>query len=233
MTDSAERAPRELIEIAYEAVRSFNHRTFNADIIPPEAYSILGEARALTGCMPQALSQLTAGLQRALRTYDVYDHNRDPVASVAMAAAELAAAGALFQQAYAHLDAAQTAINYQGVNDDDTGGLRRRPQLRQVADLSAAEHWQAWLERYGDDYATDEERRAAYRDFHANLAEMRAVFSQSDDMHVAGYLEAHERVSSGDADSPDEAELWVPANLSGPARADWLEGFRSHFEPRP
>lgn len=104
---------------------------------------------------------------------------------------------------------------------------------RSGSQMSAAEHWQAWLERYGDDYASDEERRAAYRDFHANLAELRAVFSQSDDLHTAGYLEAHERVSSGDADSPDDAELWVPANLSGPARADWLEGFRSHFEPRP
>ena len=72
------------------------------------------------------------------------------------------------------------------------------------------EHWAAWLDRYGDDYATDDERRAAYR---------------------AGYLAAHERVNDGDADSPDDAELWVPANLSGPARADWLEGFRSHFEP--
>lgn len=35
--------------------------------------------------------------------------------------------------------------------------------------MNAAEHWQAWLDRYGDDYATDEERRAAYRDFKANL----------------------------------------------------------------
>jgi len=104
---------------------------------------------------------------------------------------------------------------------------------RSDSQMSAGEHWQAWLERYGDDYATDEERRTAYRDFHANLAEIQAVFSQSDDMHTAGYLEAHERVSSGDVDSPDDAELWVPANLGGPARADWLEGFRSHFEPRP
>lgn len=38
--------------------------------------------------------------------------------------------------------------------------------------MDAAEHWQAWLERYGDDYATDEERRAAYRDFKANLARL-------------------------------------------------------------
>lgn len=38
--------------------------------------------------------------------------------------------------------------------------------------MDAAEHWQAWLERYRDDYATDEERRAAYRDFKANLARL-------------------------------------------------------------
>lgn len=98
--------------------------------------------------------------------------------------------------------------------------------------MNATEHWQAWLERYGDDYATAEERRAAYRDSHANLAELRSVFSQAERMHTAGYLQAHERVASGDADSPADAELWAPTHLTGPARADWLEGFRSHFEPR-
>lgn len=95
----------------------------------------------------------------------------------------------------------------------------------------SAEHWAAWLKRYGGDYATHDERRAAYQDFTTNLTTMQAVFSQSDDMHVAGYLEAHERVASGDADDPADAETWVPADLSGYARADWLEGFRSHFEP--
>lgn len=99
--------------------------------------------------------------------------------------------------------------------------------------MNAAEHWRAWLERYGDGYATDEERQAAYNDFKANLGELRAVFSQSQDMHVAGYLEAHERVASGDADSPADAELWIPAGLNSFARADWVEGFRSHFEPEP
>jgi hypothetical protein len=39
------------------------------------------------------------------------------------------------------------------------------------------EHWAAWLERYGDDYGDDEQRKAAYRDFKANLAELTAVFS--------------------------------------------------------
>jgi len=97
--------------------------------------------------------------------------------------------------------------------------------------MSAAEHWQAWLERYGADYTSDEERQAAYRDFHANLAELRDVFGRAQELHTAGYLEAHERVAAGDADSPEDAELWVPDGLSGPSRADWLEGFRSHFEP--
>lgn len=92
------------------------------------------------------------------------------------------------------------------------------------------EHWHAWLQQYGGDYTTDAERRAAYDDFQTNLDTLQAVFSQSDDMHTAGYLEAHERVASGDADGPDDAETWVPANLNGYARADWLEGFRSHFE---
>jgi len=95
----------------------------------------------------------------------------------------------------------------------------------------SAEHRAAWLDRYGDDYATDDERRAAYQDFQANLTEMDGVFSQPGHMHTTGYLAAHERVADGDAESPDDAELWVPTNLTGPARADWLEGFRSHFEP--
>lgn len=48
--------------------------------------------------------------------------------------------------------------------------------------VNAAEHWGVWLDRYGDDYATDEERRAAYRDFKANLAALTDVFS-ADDNH--------------------------------------------------
>lgn len=94
-----------------------------------------------------------------------------------------------------------------------------------------AQHWAAWLKRYGDDYATHDERRAAYQDFQTNLANLQAVFSQSDHMHTVGYLAAADRVADGDADSPDAAERWVPAHLTGPGRADWLEGFRSHFEP--
>ena len=46
-----------------------------------------------------------------------------------------------------------------------------------VGPMNAAEQWQAWLQRYGADYTTDEERRAAYRDFQDNLATLTEVFS--------------------------------------------------------
>lgn len=50
-----------------------------------------------------------------------------------------------------------------------------------LVNMDAAEHWQAWLDRYGDDYATDDQRRAAYRDFKANLARLTEMFSAGDD----------------------------------------------------
>ncbi len=40
----------------------------------------------------------------------------------------------------------------------------------------SAEHWAAWLDKYGDDYATDDERRAAYQDFKTNLASLKTAF---------------------------------------------------------
>lgn len=98
--------------------------------VVPEAYRIVGQTTAMAGLFPQALNQLADGLRRALREYDVYDQNRDPAASVKIAAAELAAAANLFEELYGHLSAAQTAINYQGITEDDAGNLRRRPPLR-------------------------------------------------------------------------------------------------------
>jgi hypothetical protein len=50
------------------------------------------------------------------------------------------------------------------------------PRARYTVGLvDAAEHWQAWLERYGADHKTDEERRAAYRDFKSNLARLTEI----------------------------------------------------------
>jgi hypothetical protein len=53
-----------------------------------------------------------------------------------------------------------------------------------VGTMNTAEHWTAWLQQYGEDYETEAERRAAYRDFKANLATLTEVFStdtESDD----------------------------------------------------
>jgi hypothetical protein len=48
----------ELVESAYETVRSFNHRTFSGAIVAPEPYRILGELTAMAGVFPQALNPL-------------------------------------------------------------------------------------------------------------------------------------------------------------------------------
>lgn len=48
-----------------------------------------------------------------------------------------------------------------------------------VGVMDDLKHWHAWLARYGDDYATDPQRRAAYRDALTNLAELKAVFGRS------------------------------------------------------
>lgn len=43
--------------------------------------------------------------------------------------------------------------------------------------MTPEEHWQAWLERWGDSYSTDEDRRAAYGAHQAELARMTAIFA--------------------------------------------------------
>lgn len=44
--------------------------------------------------------------------------------------------------------------------------------------MSAEEHWHAWLDKWGDAYATDEERRAAYKDHQDELARISAIAEQ-------------------------------------------------------
>lgn len=91
---------------------------------------------------------------------------------------------------------------------------------------------QAWQVRYAW-------RRAArmsggshiVEDMNANLPRAAKPERPGESAHVTGYLEAHERVADGDADSPDNGELWVPDDLDAADRDSWLEGFRSHFEP--
>lgn len=122
----------DLLETAYEAVRSFNHHTLGETIIAPEAYRILGVAAALAAALPQAMNQVGSGLRAALHEFDVYDQNRSPTESVDLAQVQLAAAADAFECAYDHLSDAQTAINLQGVNTDDDEKLIRRPRLQAV-----------------------------------------------------------------------------------------------------
>ncbi len=117
----------ELIGQAYEAVRSFNHRTFRASITASETHRVLGEMIALSGVLPQALDQLSRGLGRSLQQYDVCDESRELTTSVEMAASELAAAAAGLEQIRAQLSTAQSAIESQGVNTGDYRTRRRAP----------------------------------------------------------------------------------------------------------
>ena len=75
------------------------------------------------------------------------------------------------------------------------------------------------------------DRRGGARERGSDIGHRAPVVEPADSAHVAGYLEAHERVADGNADSPDDAELWVPGDLDDDDRASWIEGFRSHFEP--
>jgi hypothetical protein len=121
-----------VLDDAYQSIRSFTRHTRGRSIAAPEAYRVLGEAAAIAAIFPQALNQVGEGLRSALREYDVYDQDRAPAESVDMAQSELAAAADAFQRAYAHLNAAQAVISLQGVNTGADGRLLRRPQLRAV-----------------------------------------------------------------------------------------------------
>jgi hypothetical protein len=46
-------------------------------------------------------------------------------------------------------------------------------------------HCEAWRDRHGADYDTDGQRRAAYRDFKANLARLTEMFSRGDEDSAA------------------------------------------------
>ena len=106
---------------AYEAIRALNHRTWRA-IPAPLAYGLLGNLNNLGYSLEQLLRQLSDGLTRSLTEYDVYDNNRDPAASVAVANEAMRAAARHAHELGVLLSTAQTAINQQGYrlpNDSD------------------------------------------------------------------------------------------------------------------
>lgn len=53
----------------------------------------------------------------------------------------------------------------------------------------------------------------------------------SADLFTAGYLAAADLVADEQVNGPDGAGQWVPAELAADERAEWIEGFRSHWEP--
>jgi hypothetical protein len=130
---------KQLVAAAADSLRTFTHQTRIAQLpdgcmTAPDAYSILGSAAELASSLPQALTQLSEALSRSLSVFDVYDRDREPADSIAIATHALSAAADAFTQAAQHLSDAQAVIAHQGVNEDDAGNLRRRPTLRLAAD---------------------------------------------------------------------------------------------------
>jgi hypothetical protein len=122
----------QLVAESADNLRTFIHQTRTEQlpdrcITPPDAYSILGSAAELADAMPQALAQLGDALRRSLTLFDVYDRDRQPADSIAIATQALSAAADAFGAAAQHLSDAQAAIAYQGVNEDSAGNLRLAP----------------------------------------------------------------------------------------------------------
>ncbi len=105
-------------EVAYEAIRAINHLTSHGPIPAPTAYRILGDLKGVGHLLPQALEQLCRGLQASLEVFDVYDHRRDPAASVSDAVALLCRAARKASDLGQLLEDAQAAISEQGYHAD-------------------------------------------------------------------------------------------------------------------
>lgn len=104
---------------AYEAIRAINHMTNGAAIPAPVVYDVLANLKGVGHLMPQALTQLAAGLGRSLDEYDVYeDDGGDPVQRVATAADHLTRAGRLAAQLGEEPEKAQSALSRQAYRTD-------------------------------------------------------------------------------------------------------------------
>lgn len=101
---------------AYEAIRALNHGTYRT-LPAPVVYDLLGNLNNVGHGLAQLLGQISTGLTRSLAEYDVYDHNREPAESVALANDAMRTAAQHAHELGALLAAAQTAINSQGYND--------------------------------------------------------------------------------------------------------------------
>lgn len=101
-------------EMAYESVRAINHLTFGGTVPAPVLYDVLGNLKGVGHLLPQALGQLSAGLEKSLGELDVYDHSGNPAQNVHLAQQHLTEAIAAARGLGAALEAAQSAISNQG-----------------------------------------------------------------------------------------------------------------------
>lgn len=107
-------------EVARESIRAINHLTDHGPIPAPTVYRVLGELKGVGHLLPQALAQLTRGLQKSLEVYRVYDA-RDPADSVLEATLLLNQAIRKAAELGELLEAAQAAISEQGYHDGNNG----------------------------------------------------------------------------------------------------------------
>ena len=109
-------------EVACESIRAINHLTDHGPIPAPTLYRVLGELKGVGHFLPQALAQMTRGLQESLGLYRVYDA-RAPADSVLEATLLLNQALRKAAELGELLEAAQAAISEQGYHDEDDGDL--------------------------------------------------------------------------------------------------------------
>lgn len=107
-------------EVARESIRAINHLTGHGPIPAPTVHRVLGKLRGVGHLLPQALAQMTRGLQKSLEVYRVYDA-RDPADSVLEATLLLNQALRKAAELGELLEAAQGAISAQGYHDEDEG----------------------------------------------------------------------------------------------------------------
>lgn len=106
-------------ELTYESLRAINHLTNHGPIPAPTVYRVLGDLKGVGYLLPQACAQLARGLEESLHVLDVYDHRRDPAASVTDAVLLLNQALRKATELGSLLEAAQSAISEQGYRTDD------------------------------------------------------------------------------------------------------------------
>jgi hypothetical protein len=116
-------APSTALDIAGQAVRDFNHRSFGYMCInkpgwryAPDAYTALGELTVLAGGLPQAFAQIITALRHEaehdlIKVDPHTSYESHPEQAVAAAAEALQRAIAAAHTMYQSITDAQNAIN--------------------------------------------------------------------------------------------------------------------------